>query len=112
MPEHAIVVLHAAVELRERRIALEDEEVVVALVELVDGIGETAAAPSFFVCELGAGALSDLLEFADQRRRFLLRDLRREDEQDFISPHVSSFWPSGSRSQAGPRSWQIVVTPN
>src|SRR5262249_15484103 len=96
--QDAIGVAHAAVERRPPRFRVEHEQVVVALVELLDGICESAAAPRLFVCELGADPLSDALELADQRRRFLLRDLRREDEQDFVSPHVSSFWPSGSRS--------------
>jgi len=88
-------VLHPAVELRERAVALEDEEVVVAFVELLDGICETAAAPRFFVRELRARPLGDALEFTDEIRGFLFRHLRREDEQDFVSPHDSSFWPSG-----------------
>src|ERR1043165_3443617 len=93
--QDAVGVFHPPVELREQAVALEDEEVVVALVELLDGIGETAPAPRFFMRELRARPLGDALELTDEIRGFLLRNLRREDEQDFVSPHDSSFWPSG-----------------
>src|SRR5439155_15081695 len=91
---------HPAVELIEPSLGLEHEEVVVAFVELVDGICETAATPHFFVCELRACPLGDTLELCRKRRRLFLRYLRRKDEQDFISPHKSSFWPSGASPSA------------
>src|SRR5947207_10200683 len=53
--QDAIRVLHPSIELGQRAVALEDEEMVDALVELLDGIGQTAAAPRIFVRELGAG---------------------------------------------------------
>src|SRR5205823_9988708 len=61
-----------------------------------------------FVLEQGAGRLGDLLELGRDGRRFFLRHLRRKDVQDFVSPHVSSFWPSGLPSTRESRSWQIV----
>src|SRR6266508_5716134 len=48
----------------------------------------------------GAGLLGDATELADERRSLFLRDLRRENEQDFVRPHDSSFWPSGTPTRA------------
>ena len=93
--QDAIGVPHPAVELGERAIAVEHEEVVVAFSELLDGVCEPAAPPGFLIGELCAGAFGDALEVSDQRRRFFLRNLWRKNEQDFVSPHTSSFWPSG-----------------
>src|SRR5207237_2999515 len=83
MPKNPVGVLHAAIELSERAVTLEDEEVVVAFGELLDGIRETAAAPRFFVFQRGTGLLGNAAELGRERRGFLLRNLRREDEQDF-----------------------------
>ena len=100
MAQDAVRVFHPAVELIEPSLGLEHEEVVVAFVELVDGICETAATPHFFVRELRACPLGDTLELCRERGRLFLRYLRRKDEQDFISPHKSSFWPSGASPSA------------
>jgi hypothetical protein len=61
-------VFHPPVELRERAVALEDEEVVVAFVELLNGIRETAASPRFFVRELRARPRGDALELVAESR--------------------------------------------
>src|SRR5207247_1050297 len=103
--QDAVGVLHPSIELGQRAVALEDEEMVDALVELLDGIGQTAAAPRVFVRELGARRLADFLELGDQRGRLFLRYLRRKDEQDFVRPHKSSFWPSGAPTWRSSRSW-------
>src|SRR5258706_1897568 len=84
------------VELIEPGLGLEHQELVVAFVELLDGIRETATTPRFFMRELRACPLGDTLELCRKRGRLFLRYLRRKDEQDFISPHKSSFWPSGA----------------
>src|SRR5207245_5411858 len=47
--QNPIGVPHAPIELGERAFRLEHEEVVVAFIELLDGVCETAAAPRFFV---------------------------------------------------------------
>src|SRR5207253_9886678 len=96
MAHDLVRVLHPPIELGQAALGLVHEEVVVAFVEFFDGIGEATAAPRFFVLERGARSLGDALELTDQRRRLFLRQLRRKDEQDFISPHRSSFWPSGT----------------
>src|SRR4029078_6865544 len=74
--DHTIRVLHAAIELGKRAIALEDEEVVVAFVKLVDGVSETTAAPRFFILQRGTCLLGDAAELSGERRGFFLRDLR------------------------------------
>src|SRR5205807_4622927 len=76
------------------------EQMVDALGELLDGIRQTAPSPRVFMREPRACGLADFLELGDERGRLFLRYLRRKDVQDFVSPHKSSFWPSGASSHA------------
>ncbi len=97
MAQHRIVEAERTPDLVDHVVvALNVEEHVVRLVNLVDGMGQLAATPVFGAMDRTAGTGDHALVAFDHGRH-LLALVRMDQEYDFVMSHCRPFWMKSAR---------------